>query len=103
MCTAIIEDNTTHCVRCRHSRSICSTEALSIFGKDPEESTLIAGNIPEARQVETLITGRHLVRLYEKKPVAPDTIVHLFAVVTLFHRCQRQAGEVNSGKIKELV
>lgn len=78
---AIVEERASRCIRCQHCLAVCSTGALSILGKDPAESSLLAGNLPSAAQVETLIKGRRSVRWYEPEPVAPEIIAHLLEVV----------------------
>jgi ferredoxin len=77
----IIEDKETQCIRCQHCLAVCSTGALSILGKDPENSTILQGNLPGARQMETLIKGRRSVRYYKKEPVDSALIAHLLDVV----------------------
>jgi len=77
----ITEDKEEDCIRCQHCLAVCSTAALSILGKDPEQSLLLSGNMPTAAQVETLIKARRSVRFYKKKPVEPEVIAHLLDVV----------------------
>lgn len=69
------------CIRCQHCLAVCPTGALSILGKDPVNSVALAGNLPTAAQMETLIKGRRSVRWYEPEPIAADVIAHLLDVV----------------------
>jgi len=77
----IIKEKETQCIRCQHCLAVCSTGALSIFGKNPEDSILLEDNLPSALQMEILIKGRRSVRSYKKEPVDPETIAHLLDVV----------------------
>lgn len=77
----INKEKLSRCIRCQHCLAVCSTGALSIFGKHSEDSTLLAGNLPTAAQMETLIKGRRSIRFYEKDPVDPALIAHLLDVV----------------------
>ncbi|MBF0327717.1 MAG: 4Fe-4S binding protein, partial [Nitrospirae bacterium] len=37
--------NEEYCIRCQHCLAVCPTGAVSVWGKDPEASTKISGNI----------------------------------------------------------
>jgi nitroreductase/NAD-dependent dihydropyrimidine dehydrogenase PreA subunit len=69
------------CIRCQHCLAVCGTGALSILGKDPAFSIPLAGNLPTAAQMETLIKGRRSVRWYAPEPLEPAIISHLLEVV----------------------
>lgn len=77
----IVAEREERCIRCQHCLAVCSTGALSILGRDPALSTSLAGNLPTAAQVETLIKGRRSVRWYAPEPVEPAVIAHLLEVV----------------------
>lgn len=65
------------CLKCQHCLAICPVAAVSVLGKDPADSRPLAGNLPSAEQVETLIRGRRSVRRFSPEPVAGDTISRL--------------------------
>ncbi|WP_020674972.1 nitroreductase family protein [Geopsychrobacter electrodiphilus] len=62
------------CYRCQHCLAICPTAALSILGRDPRQSTLLAGNLPRPEQLATLIRGRRAVRRYLDENLDPGLI-----------------------------
>ncbi|HBI14574.1 MAG TPA: nitroreductase [Desulfobulbaceae bacterium] len=78
---AIAVGREERCIRCQHCLAVCSTGALSILGKDPARSIRLAGNLPTAAQMETLIMGRRSVRWYAPEPVESAAIAHLLDVV----------------------
>lgn len=77
----VVPEKEAQCIRCQHCLAVCNTGALSIFGKDPENSTLLEGNMPSAEQMETLIKGRRSVRFYTTEPIATETIDRLLDTV----------------------
>ena len=62
------------CIRCQHCLAVCPTGALSIFGKDPQKSQSLAGNLPQPDQLSTLIRGRRSVRRYLDDNIDPQLI-----------------------------
>ncbi len=68
------------CLQCQHCLAVCPGAGISILGRDPEESTLLAGNLPEPAQVATLIKGRRSVRRYRERDLAPELIDELLNV-----------------------
>ena len=65
------------CYRCQHCLAVCPTGAVSILGRDPDASTELAGNMPDAARLETLIKGRRSVRRYNSKDLEPALIDEL--------------------------
>lgn len=70
-------DKKARCYRCQHCLAICPTGALSILGLHPEESRPLAGNLPDPRQLDTLIRGRRSVRRYRDENLDPALIRQL--------------------------
>jgi nitroreductase/NAD-dependent dihydropyrimidine dehydrogenase PreA subunit len=68
------------CLQCQHCLAVCPTGAVSIFGKNPEDSIPLLGNLPNAAQVETLLKGRRSVRRFLPEPVDAATIDRLLAI-----------------------
>jgi nitroreductase/NAD-dependent dihydropyrimidine dehydrogenase PreA subunit len=60
----ISAENEAKCYRCGHCLAICPTGAIAILGYNAEQSAPLAGNLPTAEQMETLIKGRRSVRHY---------------------------------------
>jgi nitroreductase len=54
--------------------AICPTGAVSVLGRDPDESTRLSGNLPEPNRLVTLIKGRRSVRRYTGKNLPPSLI-----------------------------
>lgn len=78
----IVADREDKCIKCQHCFAICPTGALSIFGKDPEKSIPLKGNLPDVAAMECLIKGRRTVRRYKDEPVEKDIITHMIDVVS---------------------
>jgi nitroreductase len=68
------------CYKCQHCLAICPTAAVSILGLKPEDSHSLAGNYPDAGQLEVLIKGRRSVRRYQEENLPAATIQHLLEV-----------------------
>lgn len=76
----IEDEKEASCYRCQHCLMICPTGAISIFGVSPVGSILLAGNLPDPDQVETLIKGRRSVRRYKPENLKPELIQRLLDV-----------------------
>lgn len=74
---ALISDKVKLCLKCQHCLAVCPTAAISVLGRKPADSQPLAGHLPSAEQVETLIRGRRSVRRFAPEPVASDTINRL--------------------------
>lgn len=61
------------CLGCQHCLAICPTGAISVFGKNPEES-LKNENMPSDEQMESLIKNRRSCRQFKLENVNPETI-----------------------------
>lgn len=72
--------NEEGCYRCQHCLAICPTGAVSILGNDPDDSTLLQGNMPDPVMLETLIKGRRSVRRYTGEDLAPHLIDELLEI-----------------------
>ena len=65
------------CIRCQHCLAVCPTGAVSILGRNPAASSLLAGNMPEAEKLATLIKGRRSVRRYNDRELDRSLIDEL--------------------------
>jgi ferredoxin len=70
-----------HCIRCQHCLAVCPTGALSILGRNPEDSLPLPHTLPSADQVAALIRGRRSVRRYLPEPLEAEVIDHLLRTV----------------------
>jgi len=68
------------CYRCQHCLAVCPTGAISVLGKDPEVSTVLAGNFPDPGKLATLIKGRRAVRRYVDRDLSPALIDELLEI-----------------------
>lgn len=68
------------CFRCQHCLAVCPTAAVSILGKNPDESQALAGTFPTAVQMTALIKGRRSVRRYRDEEVAAGLIDELLDI-----------------------
>lgn len=76
----IAPEKEASCYKCQHCFAICPTGAISIFGLKPENSRPLAGNYPDAGQLEILIKGRRSVRRYKEENLASELLQHLLEV-----------------------
>ncbi|MEW6595759.1 MAG: nitroreductase family protein [Thermodesulfobacteriota bacterium] len=72
--------NEAGCIRCQHCLAVCPTAAVSILGKNPDDSVPLAGNLPDPAQLVTLIKGRRAVRRYQERDVEPALIDELLEI-----------------------
>jgi len=74
---SIKEGKEKNCIKCQHCLAICPTAALSIFGKNPDDSVSVKAEIPDTEEMERLILTRRSVRKFTKSEVNPETIQKL--------------------------
>jgi nitroreductase/NAD-dependent dihydropyrimidine dehydrogenase PreA subunit len=77
---AIAPGKEASCLECQHCLAVCPSGAVSIFGRNPEKSLLLAGKLPTPLMMETLIRGRRSVRQYRDENVAPELLRRLLDV-----------------------
>jgi nitroreductase/NAD-dependent dihydropyrimidine dehydrogenase PreA subunit len=69
---SIIVEEEGDCMRCQHCLAVCPTGAVSIFGRNPDESVpLTPDALPSLDAVETLVRGRRSFRNYADANVEP--------------------------------
>jgi Fe-S-cluster-containing hydrogenase component 2 len=67
-----------NCIGCQHCLAVCPVGAISILGKQPEDSTLLdAAALPTLEAMEMLVRGRRTTRRYKPENVGPDLIQRL--------------------------
>jgi nitroreductase/NAD-dependent dihydropyrimidine dehydrogenase PreA subunit len=72
--------NEEGCYRCQHCLAVCPSGAVSILGRNPDESIELAGNMPDATRLETLIKGRRSVRRYSDRELDQRLIDELLDI-----------------------
>jgi nitroreductase/NAD-dependent dihydropyrimidine dehydrogenase PreA subunit len=77
---AIAAGKESSCFECQHCLAVCPSGAVSIMGKNPAGSLLLAGKFPDPDAMEVLIKGRRSVRRYKDENVQPELIRRLLDV-----------------------
>ena len=70
-----------HCIRCQHCLAICPTGALSILGRNPDDSLPLPETLPNSAQMTALIKGRRSMRRFLPEPLPPGVIDTMIATV----------------------
>ena len=81
-CPSIIEEEAGDCMGCQHCLAICPVGAISILGRDPENSLPLAPeHLPGLDAMERLVRGRRSVRHYRDENVDPALLERLLAAL----------------------
>ncbi len=70
----IREGKESHCIRCQHCLAVCPEGALSIFGKNPEDSITVDKKLPDPELLIRMMKTRRSVRKYKDENLAPGLI-----------------------------
>jgi len=70
-----------HCIQCQHCLAVCPTGALSILGRNPQDSLPLPESLPTAQQMTALIRGRRSIRRYLPEPLEPEVITSMLRIV----------------------
>ena len=62
------------CIKCQHCLAICPTGALSIWGKNPEDSILVSNEIPNPNEMSILFKTRRSIRNFKKEELSKELI-----------------------------
>ena len=73
----IKEGKEKNCIKCQHCLAVCPTGALSIFGKNPDNSVPVNNEIPNALELGNLIKTRRSVRKYKKEELTKEQLGNL--------------------------
>lgn len=76
----IVPEKESSCLECQHCLAVCPTGAVSILGKQTENSVSLAGNLVSPEKIETFMKGRRSVRRYRDENVPPELIQRLLDV-----------------------
>ncbi len=66
-----------NCIRCQHCLAVCPTGALSIFGKNPEDSIPVGDGESHPLELEKLIKTRRSIRKFKNEEVSKEQIQEL--------------------------
>ncbi|MCL3780120.1 4Fe-4S dicluster domain-containing protein [Prolixibacteraceae bacterium JC049] len=75
----IIAEKEKNCLKCQHCLAVCPTAALSILGKDPEDSVSSKDEMPNPKALDNLIKTRRSIRKYKDEEVDQALIDELLA------------------------
>jgi nitroreductase/NAD-dependent dihydropyrimidine dehydrogenase PreA subunit len=74
----INSENEAKCMQCQHCMAICPTAALSILGRNPDNSLpLLPEKLPTLDQMTTLVRARRSIRHYRNENVDPVLLKRL--------------------------
>jgi len=79
---SIPADREAKCIECQHCLAVCPTGAVSILGKNPEDSLPLKNALPAPEAMERLVMGRRSTRRYKKEGLDPEFIHHLLEVTS---------------------
>ncbi len=78
----IYEDLKEFCMECGHCISVCSQDALTLNGIEPDDCTLIKDDLVASQEVvEQLLKSRRSIRRFKDKPVSKDLMSKLIDMV----------------------
>lgn len=73
----IIADKEKNCLKCQHCLAVCPTGALSILGKNPEDSVSTKAEMPDAEALGNLVKTRRSIRKYKDEEIDKELINQL--------------------------
>ncbi len=73
----IKSEKEAQCMKCQHCLAVCPTGALSILGKDPEDSIPTPRELPDAKLLKDMMKTRRSIRKYKKEALDPAFIYDL--------------------------
>ncbi|WP_075590226.1 nitroreductase family protein [Labilibacter marinus] len=62
----IKEGKEKNCIKCQHCLAVCPTAALSIWGKNPDDSVTVDKQIPSFEDLGKLVKTRRSIRKFKK-------------------------------------
>ncbi len=72
----VVQDGEAKCIKCQHCLAVCPTGAISIFGKNPEDSVkIIENHNPE--NIINLIQTRRSIRQFKSENIDKKTLKNL--------------------------
>ncbi len=78
----IIPGREEYCMQCQHCLAVCPTGALSILGRNPQDSLpLSADSFPTLEEMTRFVRGRRSIRQYQDADVNPDPLRQLLTTL----------------------
>lgn len=71
------EDN---CLKCQHCLAVCPEAAISIWGKNPEDSISASSPIPKSEELENLMQTRRSIRKFKKEELDKELIKRIASI-----------------------
>ena len=78
----IKEGKENQCIKCQHCLAICPSEAISIWGKKPENSISVSEPIPSVKDMENLIKTRRSIRKFKNEEIDKSLIHHIISTAS---------------------
>lgn len=78
----IKEGKEENCLQCQHCLAICPQAAISILGKNPENSVLVSAPTADTQELSNLMKTRRSIRKFKKEEIDKDTIYNLVSSAT---------------------
>jgi nitroreductase/NAD-dependent dihydropyrimidine dehydrogenase PreA subunit len=79
---SIKEGKEANCLKCQHCLAVCPEGAISIWGKDPENSIPSSSPLPKSEELENLMQTRRSIRKFKKDEIDVKLIHHLVAMAS---------------------
>ncbi|XHR28834.1 MAG: nitroreductase family protein [Chthoniobacteraceae bacterium] len=76
----LIPEKSGQCYQCQHCMAVCPHGAISILGRDPQESLPLTGNLPSPQSMEILMRGRRSNRSYKRENIPLEQIQELLDI-----------------------
>lgn len=71
-----------NCLKCQHCLAVCPSAAISIWGKQPENSISGHSQGPKSDELANLMQTRRSIRKFTKAEIDKDLIHHLIAMAS---------------------
>jgi nitroreductase/Pyruvate/2-oxoacid:ferredoxin oxidoreductase delta subunit len=79
---SIVAGKEDACIHCQHCLAVCPTGAISIFGRNPDDSLSLTQDVlPSYAQMSRLLRGRRSVRQYKDENVDPALLHELLTTL----------------------
>lgn len=86
----IKDSKEANCIKCQHCLAVCPEGAISIWGKEPENSIVVSSEIPKSSELENLMQTRRSIRRFKAQEIDKELIHHLISVASYAPTAQNQ-------------
>lgn len=87
---SIKEGKEENCLKCQHCLAVCPHEAISVWGKKPENTISVTTQIPRSIELENLMQTRRSIRKFKKDEIDKKLIHHLISMASYAPTAQNQ-------------